>query len=260
MIRFHRPEQAPEILRTKGVTRRSSLASKLDADPDAKLSFDSAVYGDSSVKDVLLRAQNAKCAFCEQRVHECKYVDVEHFRPKGEVRQSRASAALDRGYWWLAYEWSNLLLACEHCNSDHKSTLFPLANPAQRARNPGDDLSAEQPLFIDPSREDPLEHLRFRRHVAYAVEDSDRGRCTRDELGLNRAPLLRRREEHLNKIKALVHVARSGTSDALCERARAALIRLAQPDAEFSAMVLIHLLDALPDAAKQVQSARSSTP
>lgn len=256
MIRFRRPEEAPEILLTTGVGRRDSLARKLEADPDAKLSFDSSVYGDRSVKDALLCAQHGKCAFCEQRVFERKYVDVEHFRPKGEVRQSRESAPLERGYWWLAYEWTNLVLACEQCNTDHKSTLFPLANPEQRARRPEDPLSAEQPLFIDPSQEDPLEYLRFRRHVAYSVDDNLRGLRTRDGLGLNRAPLLRHREEHLSRVKALAFVARRGKTQRLRERAKDVLVRLALPDAEFSAMVLIYLLDELPDAAARARSAR----
>jgi uncharacterized protein (TIGR02646 family) len=243
MIRFRRPDEPPEVLRSKGVAKRKAHAEKLADAPDDKLNFDGEIYGDATVKSALMAAQHGKCAFCEQRAFEARYLDVEHFRPKGAVRQSRASARSARGYWWLAYEWTNLLLACEQCNTDFKGELFPLADPGTRATTPEADLSREAPLLVDPSSEDPTEFVRFRRHVAYAVDDNARGVATCETVGLNRVPLLRRREEHLAQVKALAFVARSGATEALRDRARAALLRLAQPDAEFSAMVSVYVVD-----------------
>lgn len=55
---------------------------------------------------------------------------VEHFRPKGGWRQSPGQPIEQPGYYWLAYEWSNLFLACGPCNSRHKRNLFPLTDQA----------------------------------------------------------------------------------------------------------------------------------
>lgn len=65
------------------------------------------------------------------------------------------------GYYWLAYRWQNLLLSCHDCNCTYKRTLFPLADPIERARSHHDDLTREQPLFIDPAMQDPRDHIRF---------------------------------------------------------------------------------------------------
>ena len=73
-----------------------------------------------------------KCAYCE-RIYK---LDVEHYRPKGEVRDENnnivqvanyAGAMIDHpGYYWLCYEWSNLLPSCITCNREGgKNSKFP---------------------------------------------------------------------------------------------------------------------------------------
>jgi uncharacterized protein (TIGR02646 family) len=124
--------------------------------------FDRTVYAEHSVKDALIAMQHAKCAFCEAKPLHVSSGDVEHFRPKAAVRQSETSGLERPGYFWLAYEWENLLFACERCNRRHKRNLFPLVDPTMRARGPSGDLAQEQPVFIDPSAEDPTPHITFR--------------------------------------------------------------------------------------------------
>lgn len=64
----------------------------------------------------------SKCAYCE-RFYK---LDVEHYRPKGEVRGEDNELISDTGYYWLGYEWSNLLPACISCNRDGgKNSKFP---------------------------------------------------------------------------------------------------------------------------------------
>jgi hypothetical protein len=59
-------------------------------------------------------------------------------------------------YWWLAWTWENLLLACPGCNTV-KANYFPVRG---RALAPMEfDLSREEPLLIDPCRDDPLDHI-----------------------------------------------------------------------------------------------------
>lgn len=90
--------------------------------------FERAIYGDPAIKGELLAAQHGKCAYCEIRI-ESEYGAVDHYRPKGGVRQTRAALPTTPGYFWLAYAWDNLLVACSRCNTS-KSDLFPLVDPA----------------------------------------------------------------------------------------------------------------------------------
>ena len=117
------------------------------------------------------------------------YGDVEHFRPKGQVAEDDTPP----GYYWLAYEWSNLLFACQKCNQRFKKTQFPLRDPSKRARSHHDDLSLEEPLLIHPVEEDPEQHVGFYKQEAISLDDNLRGRKTIDVLGLNREKLLEER-------------------------------------------------------------------
>ena len=63
-----------------------------------------------------------KCAYCEKT--ETK-PDVEHFRPKKLVTGPQKS---EHGYYWLSYNWSNLLPSCSSCNRPPgKSNQFPVS-------------------------------------------------------------------------------------------------------------------------------------
>lgn len=70
-----------------------------------------------------------RCMYCEDSLG----TDIEHFRPK-------------RHYLEYAFKWNNYLLACSHCNSNEKRDKFPLDEHGQ-------------PLLIDPTVDDPSEHL-----------------------------------------------------------------------------------------------------
>jgi hypothetical protein len=59
------------------------------------------------------------------------------------------------GYYWLAYEWNNLFLACQLCNQLFKKNLFPLLDPTTRAASHKDNVENEKPAFIDPTIDDP---------------------------------------------------------------------------------------------------------
>lgn len=69
-------------------------------------------------------AFRGKCAYCDRDIHN-QYGDVEHYRPKGRVTDSDGKAVTRRingstvphpGYYWLVYDWTNLLPACIRCN------------------------------------------------------------------------------------------------------------------------------------------------
>jgi uncharacterized protein (TIGR02646 family) len=213
MIRVVRPDRVPAILLRRGDPERKRLCAAFDRAADDYKSgrkdlppFKSSIYGAKSVKRALLAAQHDKCAFCESRVSAIAYGDVEHFRPKRGYRQNPEDELAKPGYYWLAYEWSNLLFSCQICNQQCKKNLFPLRNPGRRARSHHDDLSAEKPLLIDPTRVDPELHIGFRDEVAFPRAGRQSGRVTIDVLGLNRPALRERRRDHLIPLKLLSSV------------------------------------------------------
>ena len=63
------------------------------------------------------------------------------------------------GYYWLAYDWRNLLPSCAICNQP-KSTLFPVVG--RHAQIPSEEAN-ESPLLINPISEleedNPEHHL-----------------------------------------------------------------------------------------------------
>lgn len=111
----------------------------------------------------LWQMQHSKCCYCESAI-SLAFNDVEHYRPKASVKQTRKAKAED-GYWWLAWTWSNLLFSCPSCNRSKlaKNDLFPLAKPANRLQPKAAPPSQEDPLLIDPSNPtaDPEDHVEF---------------------------------------------------------------------------------------------------
>jgi len=101
------------------------------------------------------------------------------------------------GYYWLAYEWTNLFFACQICNQKFKANLFPLTDPAARAVSHRDDLSREDPLLVDPEADDPEVHVGFRKEYAYPISDSPKARTTIETVGLNREELAERRRDRI---------------------------------------------------------------
>ena len=194
MIRVRKPEQAPLVLRERGAALTAELCRK--AESGEPLSFDGKTYGDAEVKQTLRAAQHDKCCFCESKLGHAQPGDVEHFRPKASAQQSPDAAPI-RGYYWLAYAWNNLYLSCEVCNRRHKRGLFPLLNPDRRvtSHHSSAELAAEQPVFIDPGREDPMLFIEFRRELAVPIGGNERGAETIKALQLNRDALWEYRRE-----------------------------------------------------------------
>jgi uncharacterized protein (TIGR02646 family) len=182
MIRIDKPAAPPDILTMRGIAHRDELCAAFDRDEKPTLFRDS-IYAHSSVKAALKDAQRGKCCFCERRIGDDS--DVEHFRPKGGWKQQAGDRTSEIGYFWLAYDWANLLLCCGDCNSRHKGNLFPLADPTERADPTTRDISTEDPLFINPSERDPADYIGFREEYACAIDGNLYGATTIDALGLN---------------------------------------------------------------------------
>ena len=247
MIRIHRTPTAPAKLRQKGSHQTALDCAAYDAAPAKYIAHTESFppknyYKWKDVKDVLMRMHREKCCYCETKLYGAASLQVEHFRPKAEVRQSRAGNREYPGYYWLAYCWENLLLACPFCNIN-KGTLFPLENPAQRARSHNGDLGKEIKQFVNPSEEDPREHIRFQGDLP--VPQSARGRCTIEGLRLRRPKLREERFEWLKTITTLIdglEVAEgrppSPSDQAWQDDTRRFIEKSVRPDAKFSSMVM----------------------
>jgi uncharacterized protein (TIGR02646 family) len=205
MIRIHKPGEPPAVLRDEGRAHTLALCRRLE-DGQSRLELDKTIYGAPSVKQALLLAQHDKCCFCESKVSHVSFGDVEHFRPKAACRSSADAPERKPGYYWLAYEWSNLYFACEQCNRRHKRNLFPLEDESARVTSHRDAarLAAERPLYVDPGFDEPEEHIGFRREYAKARPGSRRGTITIEDLGLNREPLSSRRRDHRKLLLTLL--------------------------------------------------------
>ena len=75
------------------------------------------------------------------------------------------------------FDWLNHLLACSYCNSHQKRHQFPLDS---------DGL----PLLIDPSKENPFDHLLLTLALGEYVPLTPKGRATIDVCRLNRILLV----------------------------------------------------------------------
>jgi len=178
-----------DLLRIRGLVQQGTLVSK---------SFKKGIYGPDEVKDALWRMQYKKCCYCEHK-SEKKWSTVEHFRPK--TTADRDNGTVDAGYWWLAYDFSNLYFACQNCNNP-KSDLFPLV-PGTIGLQPEKHPSThpESPLIVDPGAEQPECHLTFewipRRGFQIApLNGSERGRATIDAAALERDELMEMRRDY----------------------------------------------------------------
>jgi hypothetical protein len=118
------------------------------------------------IKNVYIRLQHEKCAYCETKLQGAAYAskvhEVEHFRPKQSVKAwpdtgltylanfqppCAMGAASATGYYRLAYHPFNYAIACTRCNSTLKSNYFPVRGPRRvHAEHP--QLTAEESALL----------------------------------------------------------------------------------------------------------------
>lgn len=233
MLRLRPPKQPKGFSKEVAAARRavkSAIAAgqKLDAIPE--------LWRDEKYKRAFSNAQHGKCGYCETFALNHPAA-MEHFAPKGEVevlldegveadglhhvRDRRTLAASSTGYHWLAFDWSNWLLACERCNTGWKRSLFPVREDLTPAfvqaleaahrlggiegakaflvANPLPAPSRRRkvtPLLLNPfGPEDAVDHLAFSEIGQIAPRNgSEHGRQTIRTCGLHRESLRRARQ------------------------------------------------------------------
>ena len=246
MIRIVRPAAAPAVLLTRGATESAANCEKYDSAPaeydsgNLKFEFKSNIYSHATVKQLLQDTQHNKCCYCEAVFGHVYAGAIEHFRPKAAVSQDRTTRRGYPGYYWLAYAWENLLLACERCNTA-KSDVFPLSNTADRAHSHHGDVAVERSHLVDPSAQDPRQEIKFRLDAPYGM--TLKGKSSIKVLQLDRGALGERRRERLGNIRSIydsLQVLRSHGGDpgmaALAGVAEKKLRDAIAPCAEYASM------------------------
>ncbi len=235
--------------------------------PQEKFSFPFKAYKNDDVKAALDELFHGKCAYCEQRYASTQPMDVEHWRPKGGVEDvdDQGIRKLLDGYPWLAARWTNLLPSCIDCNRPRiqrdvrtgesvtlgKANQFPVSGPRMMPPQPGGPPPVEDvALIIDPTVEDPAEHLAFRDDGA-VLGRTDKGEqsirvyaLNRAELAFERLGLARLIEQRLTTIEALAAVIADESLptdlqrdlEDLASHEIDALLELTDPGRPFSAM------------------------
>ena len=167
----------------------------------------------SEIKDKLYKGQkkvyinpngpfHGKCAYCEQKIFADQHGDLDHFRPKNRVIDEKTGKPITiiedgkiknhPGYYWLVYDWKNLLPSCILCNrpsSQHslkpigKRDFFPVKG--FRAVHPGEEIK-EKPLLIHPVFDNPEDHLEINDLGIFSSKNNSiRGKMCIKIFGLN---------------------------------------------------------------------------
>ena len=127
----------------------------------------------SEIKEVYMKMQGNKCAFCESELEgkaSGKGVhDVEHFRPKNRITKWQPTPefnalgiaitdpAVSKGYHLLTYNLLNYSVACGPCNQAIKRDRFPIkGNYNTDMENPSTESNAEIPLLLFPIGQDDV--------------------------------------------------------------------------------------------------------
>jgi len=168
-------------------------------------------YADPVNKDALRKSTAGKCMYCEGKFEQNSYSHVEHIKPKVKFPE-------------LKFSWDNLGFSCQVCNT-----------------NKGEKYDETTP-FIDPYSENPEEYIVFLEYYVYPRRDSKRGKYSIDELQLNRAGLVERRKEKIDRLYLLIKVFFSLSDKLLRTQVITELRAEADKDKEYSAMVKSVLL------------------
>ena len=123
------------------------------------------------VRETLKDIYFNKCAYCE--IKELK-PEIEHYRPKKRVTGLKNH----QGYYWLCYEWTNLLPSCRYCNTEGgKGNRFPIRG--KRVNKPDfkkkkldknkckahkPPLKNEKPYLLHPEIDTPERFFSFKRN------------------------------------------------------------------------------------------------
>ncbi len=201
---------------------RDKLVSRIENGKKPKITN---LYKDSRMQKIYKSGQApfyGKCAYCESAVRANQPGDIDHWRPKNRVtsasdklvkiKTKNGTMCPHPGYYWLAYEWRNLLLACTACNRatvktfgqpTGKGSQFPVRG--FRAKKMGEE-SKERPVLVNPVMDDPAVHMEVDSETGVMIAKTDRGETCIDIFGLNiREALPRERLDYIETTRLAIN-------------------------------------------------------
>ncbi len=176
-------------------------------------------YGVRDLKNWLLQyVFSGKCAYCESEITSA-FLGREIITDRKAAcviwNQKSPKSSLTRMVTripviWLAYDWLNLLPACQKCNNC-KSDKFPVAHNANYVFDPSpsttDLAGREDPLLLHPYFDEPSRHLRFgEAGIVVAVDGDQRGENTIEVFELNRDELTDQRRQRLRDARIVLNM------------------------------------------------------
>ncbi len=135
MIKVDRTRIPPPKKFLKTAEAEAQRAVEFYSDPDNLRygkPFPHRAYRLPDVREALGALFYHKCAFCESKLED---FDPGLFRPR-DMATNYNGAVTRPGYWWLAWEWSNLYPICPQCLSS-KASRFPVEGPRATFEQPG---------------------------------------------------------------------------------------------------------------------------
>lgn len=101
-----------------------------------------------------------RCAYCESEIDSEGVNGLEPHRPLGLAQGQ--DGRTDRLYYsWLAYEWDNMMLVCRRCRRHKENRFFVEGERGPVGASVQDLRKSEGAMLLDPSFDDPSEHLEF---------------------------------------------------------------------------------------------------
>jgi hypothetical protein len=133
-----------------------------------------------ALKQELIDKYGSRCWFTDAE-ETVAQLDVEHFRPKAKALDEDETE--HEGYWWLAFDLSNLRLAGQIPNRENKKCFFPLRG-AFRATADNRHWQQEEPEFLDPIKGDDVALVAYENNGAMrpSTEAVTPAQCRRVEL------------------------------------------------------------------------------
>jgi uncharacterized protein (TIGR02646 family) len=209
MIRIQKDyKKIPEKLKSKACFKQIEAVLK----EKESHKFASYHYRDGCLAD-LQKLYHQKCAYCETDPSTGSSLQVEHFRGKDKNSRNSKDSEDRHAYYWLAYEWSNLLLGCAKCNS-YKSDHFPIAEDGIRVYEPVKNAAGqlisehqlliaphfldEKPLLLNPEVDDVEDHFVINSKGEWIVR-TEKAHKTAAICQLNRDDLLYAHKECIEK-------------------------------------------------------------
>ncbi|WP_429072693.1 AAA family ATPase [Aeromonas veronii] len=165
--------------------------------------FNKEVLNTSTVIQELQQVQNNKCAYCETHFEGSRDILVSHYRPLSNALDSQHAREHTECYAWFAYEWQNLILICDDCNS-YKLNYFPISGQTAKAFSSWKTAQIqEQPLLLNPFEDNPVDHLMFDTD-GVVLGISAKGKATVELINLNRPTLCKNRKKSINDVLTLI--------------------------------------------------------